>query len=83
MFENEDETQAAQILTKTRHVLKIPTKTKKGRDRRMDQIQWSTCARLVREMHPKSQTSDSEITSSADSESDSAEDSSSDPSNDE
>jgi len=45
--------QAAYIALKTRHCLKIPSKSEKNRIRRIDQLEWTTCARLVREVHTK------------------------------
>ena len=62
--------EAADILTKTRHVLKIPDKTPKGRKRRLDQLMWTTCARIVREFHPRSSQDDSSSADFEDSPSD-------------
>jgi hypothetical protein len=45
--------EAVYIALKTRHCLKIPSKTQKNRIRRLDQLEWTTCAKLVREAHTK------------------------------
>jgi hypothetical protein len=48
--DNPSVTQATDIFYRCMHCLKIPNETSLGRERRIDQLQWKSCARILRSL---------------------------------
>lgn len=44
--------EAAEIATKAQHILRVPLITESGRQRRIEQLEWTTLVRLVRKSNP-------------------------------